>query len=265
VPTLQYGQTGITNDILEDLRRRQRERGQPAPYAPSNTGMTEQATESAINRAQVNDQNAGEAVEALRADARLQLRAPMSGPAPSQPMALSQPMTGAPRMDYTPEPAQPQAPAVQKPQMTMQGQDDAAREAMVRAERRQRVIRAMGALGALFGSRDQDANRRATMQMALEANDPMQYQTQIDARAATAAEAAEAKRAATIEDEDRALNAEYRRTLMRSMDTNANRREFEMTSKARISTPLVRRTSAPSQTRCCAASARYPLATVRRT
>jgi hypothetical protein len=188
---LTYSQTGITADVLEDLRRRQRERGRPAPYAPSMTGLTEPATERAITLAQTSDQDAGDAVREVRERANERVFK-SSGPAPG------------PDLD---------------------AQD---RESMERARRRSRAVSVIGAITTAFGDRANDSSRMALIQQAQQANDPAQYQANIDARAQQANEDAEAKRLAGIEEEERALNTDYRRTLMRSMDVNADRRGFEM-------------------------------------
>jgi hypothetical protein len=191
--TLNYSQTGITADMAEDIRRRQRARGVPAPYGPSVTGLTEQDTETAVNRANVTGEDAGQAVQAVRAAADARVKRPAPGPHPGRMAA-----------------------------------DARDRQMMEQAQRRQRVLSAVGAITTLFGSRENDASRNALLQQAREANDPMQYQAAIDARREEDVATRAAKDEARIAEEERALNADYRQTLMRSMDVNANRREAEM-------------------------------------
>jgi hypothetical protein len=99
------------------------------------------------------------------------------------------------------------------------------------AERMQRIRRGLGIAGvvsSLFGDSATQDQRTAALQAAAQANDPNVPMQRISARGEAARAEADAMRERGIEDEERALNAEYRRTLMRSMDTNANRREFEM-------------------------------------
>jgi hypothetical protein len=228
--TLQYSQTGITSDMIEDMRRRQRERGQRAPYAPSMNGLSEQDTETAINRAQVGEQDVGEAVQQVRQQANMRLRAPMSDSQPTAAAPLPRGTLPMPEEQAAPMQQAPQAPVV-KPQTTMQSLDDRDRALMDLARRRQRGVAIAGVISTLFGERENDAQRMQMIAAARDANDPQQFQASIDARAATAQEAEEAKRAASIEDEERALTTQYRQTLMRSMDTNADRREFEMTRR----------------------------------
>lgn len=234
MPVLNYSQGGITNEVLEDLRRRQRERGQAAPYRPSMSGLSEQDTEQAINRAQVSGEDAGEAVQTIRERSRMQLRAPMSDMQPAQSpgaLRLEQPMTGAPQAmrpqapsvaNVPSAPADMPAAAPQAPVMQKRPSPNQLDEAMMQAaQRNRRGIAIASAISALFGSRENDQTRMALTQQALQANDPREYQQRIEARQAQGVQDAAAKG-------EEALDADYRRTLMRSMDTNANRREFEM-------------------------------------
>lgn len=196
-----------------------------------------------------------------------QLRAPMSGPATEPGFQLEAPMTGPPRINADAERAalSLRAPAVASssrvPTSQFVGQDLGTGNAMQTdrsaqlderdRQRARRMTAAMGVLGgvgaltsiigAARGNRNAFEAGRGLMGVgeAIPAQAPIaaigQRQEQAAAEAAAAQEQADRERTMRFEDEDRliaaderALDADYRQTLMRSMDVNANRREFEM-------------------------------------
>lgn len=234
---------GVTGPALEAARRRVREAGGKAPYSPAVSGLSESDMERSITRAQLDDQDVDDAVGGVREMSRMQLRAPMSDASvPSAPLQLRAPMTGAPMM-------QPPTPALRAPGVAPNTASvDAAGEmkstsvpvpredlraqatqaAADRIRRRRLGVLGLGLAGAVFGDSATSEGRNAAVVGALQSMDPNAPFAEAEAARARDAEAAEAQRRAAIEDEDRAVEHEYRRSLMRSMDVNSDRREFEM-------------------------------------
>ncbi len=104
-----------------------------------------------------------------------------------------------------------------------------------RLDRAQGVANAAGRLAMLFSRGKDDPMPDLGPDPTGESRWSAPVTERIDARRAMGAEAQggklEAEQAAydrQVGEDERALNADYRQTLMRSMDTNADRREFEM-------------------------------------
>lgn len=240
---IDYSQTGISARAIEEARKR---RGRRAPYSPSVSGLSELDTERDVNAAATSDGDVQAAADPRRISALL--RAPMSDLSVAQrpegqgAFALREPMTGAPeatrpavgiRIDPQPTPSAPEpSPApVQKQAGPMTYLDplDAQDRAQSERLRRQRLGLVFAGLGgAIFGDPATSAARNEAVSGAIRSIDPNAPLANIDERARARREQAEAERRMQIEDEDRALNADYRRTLMRSMGVNADRREAQM-------------------------------------
>lgn len=243
---LEYSQTGISARALEEAKRRLAGRGTQTPYPSTVSGLTEGVTEREVNRAQVAGEDPEEAMRMEGADPRrisTMLRAPMSDmqPAQSPPMQLREPMTGAPQgmgaQPMTPPLRAPMvAPEPQAPPMPAMGQKggqadpeltrrariaDEDRADRAQAEALNRRARRDAALTAIMTALPDGAADVGAVQAASARHDP---NAPIQARAASRAAEEEAR----IAEEERALNTDYRQTLMRSMDVNANRREDEM-------------------------------------
>ena len=238
MPVIDYSQRGISPRALEEARRRR------APYAPSMSGLSELDTERSVNNAATSDQDVQAAADPRRISAML--RQPMSDlsiaqrPEQSSPYALRQPMTGAPEamrpaigIDIAPEPEAP-APPAQKSAGPSAYVDplDAQDRAQSERIRRQRLgLTFAGLAGDIFGNPATSQQRRSAINGAVASLDPSAPLANIDARAQTRREQAESERRMQIEDEQRAIESDYRRSLTRSMDVNSDRREFEMSRR----------------------------------
>lgn len=248
MPNVLYDQrSGVTAEALEAARRRERERAQPAAYGPSMSGLTEPEMESSISRAQIAHDDVDDAVDSVRANAQFQLRRPMTDTQPAEspgPMQLRAPMTGAPAA-MAPQaprvgaiPSQPMPAPMSQPkavapraQAVVDPRDQMDRDQAERLRRQRIGLAIAGAVSGAVGDPRTNQQRMTAIGGALQSIDPSAPLANIDARAQQRREDEEAARQASIEDEQRALESEYRHTLMRSMDVNSDRREFEMTRR----------------------------------